>query len=119
MNGNTVWNDKTERRRMDKIAVFFPIFKLLLNDRLLEMIFIHEHEPDQKNSSDQQLSERLHTEKSFRFLIKSTRNQILFTIFLLIRNQMYVRLDPNQSENGKYNLISVWFNKISKGFLGV
>ena len=26
---------------------------------------------------------------------------------------------PNQSENGKYNLISVWFNKISKTFLCV
>ena len=29
----------------------------------------------------------LHTGKSFRKLIKSTRNQILFTIFRLIRNQ--------------------------------
>ena len=28
-----------------------------------------------------------------------------------------VRLGPNQSENGKYNLISVWFNKILKEFL--
>ena len=26
---------------------------------------------------------------------------------------------PNQSENGKYNLISVWFNKISKRFFCV
>ena len=26
---------------------------------------------------------------------------------------------PNQSENGKYNLISGWFNKISKRFLCV
>ena len=26
---------------------------------------------------------------------------------------------PNQSENGKYNLISVWFNNISKRFLWV
>ena len=30
-----------------------------------------------------------------------------------------VRLIPNQSEIGKYNLISVWFNKISKIFLCV
>ena len=26
-------------------------------------------------------------------------------------------MDPNQSKNGKYNLISGWFNKISKRFL--
>ena len=38
----------------------------------------------------------LHTEKSFRNLSISNRNQ---------------------SENGKYNLISVWFDKISKWFL--
>ena len=61
----------------------------------------------------------LHTEKSFRNLIESTRNQIVFTIFLLIWNQTDVRLVPNQSENGKCNLISVWFNKISKRFLCV
>ena len=29
------------------------------------------------------------------------------------------RLDPNQTENGKYNLIPVWSNKISKRFLFV
>ena len=33
--------------------------------------------------------------------------------YWLIWNQTDVRLVPNQSENGKYNLISVWFNKIS------
>ena len=54
-----------------------------------------------------------HTEKSFRNLIKSTRNQIVFTIFRLIWIQTDVRLDPNQSEDGNYNLISGWFNKIS------
>ena len=59
----------------------------------------------------------IHTEKSFRNLIKSNRNQILFTIFQLSWNQKKVRLVPNQSENGKYNLILVWFNKISKRFL--
>ena len=46
-----------------------------------------------------------HTEKYFRNLIKSTRDQIVFTIFRLIWIQTDVRLDPNQSENGKYNLI--------------
>ena len=43
----------------------------------------------------------------FRNLVKSTRNQIAFTIFRLICIQTdIVRLDPNQSENGKCNLIS-------------
>ena len=41
-----------------------------------------------------------------RNFIKSNRNQIVFTIFRLIRIQTDVRLDPNQSKNGKYNLIS-------------
>ena len=49
-----------------------------------------------------------YTEKSFRNLIKFNRNQIVFTIFRLIWNQTdTVRLVPNQSENSKYNLISV------------
>ena len=53
------------------------------------------------------------TEKFFRSLIKSTWYRIVFTIFQLIWIQADVRLDQNQSEIGKYNLISVWFNKIS------
>ena len=61
----------------------------------------------------------LHTKKSFRNHNKSNRNQIVFSIFWLIWNQTNVRLTPNQSENGKYNLISGWFNKISKRFLCV
>ena len=36
-----------------------------------------------------------------------TRNQILFTSFRLIFNQTKSSLVPNQSENGKYNLILV------------
>ena len=52
-------------------------------------------------------------ENFFRNRIKSHWNQIVFTIFRLIWNQTDVRLVPNQSENGKYNLILVWFNKIS------
>ena len=63
---------------------------------------------------------KLHTEKSFRNLIKSNPEQIHFTIFLLIWNQMdTVHLVQNQSENYKYNLISVGFNNISKIFLCV
>ena len=42
-----------------------------------------------------------------------------FPIFRLILNQMDVRLVTNQPKNGKYNLISVRFNKISKRFLCV
>jgi len=60
---------------------------------------------------------RLYTQRN---LIKSNRNQIVFTnfrfhtIFWLIWNQMdSVRFISNQSENGEYNLISVSFNKIS------
>ena len=51
--------------------------------------------------------------------IKSTRNLIVFTIIKFIWIQMDVRLDPNQSENGKYNLISSLFNTISKRDLSV
>ena len=46
-------------------------------------------------------------EKYFRNLIKSNRDQIAYTIFRLIWNQTDVRLVPNRSENGKYNLILV------------
>ena len=47
-------------------------------------------------------------EKRFRNLIKSTPNQIVFTIFRLIWIQTdCARLDPNRSENGQYNLILV------------
>ena len=60
-----------------------------------------------------------HTEKSFPSLIESNRNQIVFTNFRLIWNQTDAHLVLNQSENGKYYLISVWFDKISKRFLCV
>ena len=48
----------------------------------------------------------LHTEKYFRNLIKSTRNQIVFIIFRLIWNTNGHYPFAVQSENGKYNLIS-------------
>ena len=65
-------------------------------------------------------SPHVHTENCFTNLIESNRNQIVFTMHRLI-------LDPNERsvavsnllENGKHNLISVWFNKISKRFLSV
>ena len=66
------------------------------------------------------LSSWPHTHNSFWNFIESNRNQIVFISFRLIWNQTEsVRLVPNQLENGKYNLISVWFNKISKRFLRV
>ena len=61
----------------------------------------------------------VHTAKPFRSLVKSSRNQILFTIFRLVLNETDICLVPDQSENGKYNLISVRFNKISKIILCV
>ena len=61
----------------------------------------------------------LHTEKYFQNCIKSSQNLIVFTILQFIWNQTDVRLVSNWSENGKYNLISVWFNKIWKRFLCV
>ena len=53
----------------------------------------------------------IHTEKSLRNLIKSNRNQIVFTIFRLIWIQTDVRLVLNQLGNVTYNMISGWFQK--------
>ena len=89
-----------------------------------------------------QICVAIHTEKYCRNLIKSTRNQIAFIIFWLIWiqtdvsvcikiirkmvNTIWFRIDSirfrkylvlNQSKIGKYNLISVRFNKIWKIFL--
>ena len=58
-------------------------------------------------------------DKSFPNRIKSNWNQIVFTVHRLIWNQKNVRFVSNQSKNGQYNLISVWFNKITKWFLCV
>ena len=63
-------------------------------------------------TADVSYSSPAHTEKYFLNLVELTRNQIVFTIFRLIWIQTGFRLDPNQSENGKYNLISGWFNNI-------
>ena len=48
-----------------------------------------------------------------------TEIRLYFVLYQIVLNQMDVRLDPIQSENGKCNLISGWFNKISKIFLCV
>ena len=47
----------------------------------------------------------LHTEKTFLNLIKSSRNQIVFTIFRLIWNQTDVRLNQNQSEKNIFSRV--------------
>ena len=64
------------------------------------------------------------THREFFFnLVKSTRNQIVFTIFRIIWIQTKVRLDLNenpfgskQSENGNYNLIWVHLPRLKKYF---
>ena len=50
--------------------------------------------------------EKLHAEKCFLNLVKSNRNQMVFTILRLILNQTDFRFVPSQSENGKYDLWS-------------
>ena len=66
-----------------------------------------------------QIRRRVYIEKTFRNLNKSNRNEIVFAIFRLISNSKRIEpfAVPNQSVYGKYYLISVWFNKISKSFL--
>ena len=72
------------------------------------MLYVLHENQCQTGEIMHRLSEKLTIpqEKSFRNLIKSTRNQIVCTIFRLIWIQTDVRLDPIQSENGKYILIS-------------
>ena len=53
-----------------------------------------------------QTSSFVHTEKSFRNLVKSNRNQIVFIIFQLIWNQTNVRLVQNQSSE---MVNTIWF----------
>ena len=49
----------------------------------------------------------VHTKKSFRNLIKSNRNKIVFTIFpIALEPNGRPFVAPNKFENGKYNLIS-------------
>ena len=58
----------------------------------------------------------LHAEKYFPNLIKSNPNQIVFTMhpdWFGTANGRCPFAVPNQSVHGEYNLISVWFNKIS------
>ena len=44
---------------------------------------------------------------------------VYVSLFIPNNTHREIFSDPNQSENGKYNLISVWLNKISKRVLCV
>ena len=44
------------------------------------------------------------------------QNKIVYTIFRLIWNQMILCLVPNQSENGKYNLIWIEVTRMNGRF---
>ena len=86
----------------------------ILNHAILIVERRASDQPDAFERKNRTLNHRtVHTEKTFRNIIGSNRIQIEFTIFRLIWNQTNVRLVSNQSENRKYNLISIWFNKIS------
>ena len=64
----------------------------------------------------------VHTGKYFPNLIESNRDQIVFIMHWLIRiskRTVSVCCSKSIEENSKYNLISVWFNKIWKIFLCV
>ena len=52
-----------------------------------------------------------------KFYLKFLKSDCIY--HFLINLEPNVRLDPNQSQNGKYNLILGLFNKISKIFLCV
>ena len=54
----------------------------------------------------------------FKILLNQTDNQIVFTIFLDLFGKRQTDTKSIE-ENSKYNLISVWFIKISKIFLCV
>ena len=63
----------------------------------------------------------VHTEKCFRNLIKSNRNQIVFTIFRLIWNSKRTLSVCCSNSIGAWLIqsIAVWFNKIPKRLLYV
>ena len=63
----------------------------------------------------------LHTEKSFEIVLNQTqiRLYLSFSNWSRTANGRCPFDVPNQSVYGKYNLIWVWFNKISKIFLWV
>ena len=63
----------------------------------------------------------VHTEKYFWNIIKSNRIRLYlpFSNWFETANGQCPFAVPNQSVHGKYNLISVWFNKIWKRFLCV
>ena len=113
---SVIWSESFNYFLSCKVKVFFlKFFQSGLSPSHLAEKF--QRKSNNKKKSNQKIFPA-HTQKYFSNLIKSTRNHNVFTIFRLIWNTNgRVRLVPNQSENGKYNLISGWCNKISKSFL--
>ena len=80
------------RNHFKRIQDKFPRYKSLNDsqiDRIVSQMWRHFAQIDLSKFFVRQ------TQKSFRNLIKSNRNQIVFTIFRLILNQMDIRLVPN------------------------
>ena len=106
-NGSIFWDPNDSPKRVVSVGEFLAVISSHLQLRAGYTI----------NASHFILAE-----KSRRNLSKSNRNQIVFTIFLDWFGTANGRCPfavPHQSKNGKFNLISVWFNKISKIFLCV
>ena len=91
--------------------IYRPAALIVPNDSRVNRALIGEKFESKNLSTNQSMvlpAQRmcLHTEKTFWNLVDSNRNLIVFTFFRLILIQTDARLDLNQSENGKYNLIS-------------
>ena len=62
----------------------------------------------------------MHAEESFRDVVGSDRDRIVFTIFRSVWNRAICdRLITERLEGGEGNLFSVWFGGISEKFLCV
>ena len=64
-------------------------------------------------------TDHTHRENLFKILLNQTAIRLYLPFSDRFWNQTDFCLVPNQLENGKYNLISVWFSNISKIFLCV
>ena len=83
---------QVSRTAMRLIAVVFAVrISISWNPKQSD----HQSEASETSRIEDKLP---YTEKSFRNLVKSTRNQIVFSIFRLTCNQKGVRLILNQSE---------------------
>ena len=88
-------------------ANFYQISIFFLNFHQVSNFFITDQTGKTTAIRREKIRGRLES-KYFRNLIKSNQNQIVFTMHRLIWYQTDASgCVPNQSENGKYNLISV------------